>query len=168
MSQARRFRVGAALQVAIALTVGVPASAPADDLPPVIGATEIFVGDDWSGFGLRGFDPVSYFASFAPRPGREDLELIWGGLAWRFASEANREAFRSDPTVYAPRIGGYDAVAVANGRIVPGDPAIFAVFDGRLYLFRDRQSRARFLADESVAERAETRWPALSQELANG
>jgi hypothetical protein len=61
MSQARRFWARAAQQVAIGLTLafgGAPAAVSADDLPPLVGATEVFIGDDWSGFGLLGFDPV--------------------------------------------------------------------------------------------------------------
>jgi hypothetical protein len=156
--------------VAIALTGasgGVPAQ-PLDDLPPVVGATQIFVADGRSGLGLFGFDPVSYFSAPAPLAGREGIELIWSGLAWRFASQANREAFARDPDVYAPRIGGYDAAAAADGRLVAGDAAVFAIRDGRLYVFRDARSRARFLADAALAGRAEARWPALARDLVRG
>src|SRR3954466_15235016 len=111
MSQARRLRGRPALQVAMALTAvlclaeAAGRAQPLDGLPPVVGASEVFVADERSGFGLRGFDPVSYFLGPMPLPGREGVELIWRGVAWRFASEANREAFARDPEVYAPRIG---------------------------------------------------------------
>jgi hypothetical protein len=170
MSQARRFWARAAPQVAIGLTLalcpgGTSAGQRADDLPPVVGAAEIFVGDDWSGFGLLGFDPVSYFLAPVPQPGREEIELIWSGLAWRFATAANRHAFELDPEVYAPRIGGYDASAAAAGRLVAAEPTRFAIRDDRLYLFRDDRSRARFLRDPSLAEKAEARWPDLKRDL---
>ncbi|HEX8664845.1 MAG TPA: YHS domain-containing (seleno)protein [Beijerinckiaceae bacterium] len=151
--------------VAIALTTSGLRAQPLEALPPVVGATQAFVSDARSGFGLSGFDPVSYFSDPAPVAGREGIELIWGGLAWRFASHANREAFARDPEVYAPRIGGYDPAAAAQGRLVAGDPAVFAVRDGRLYVFRDKGSRTRFLADPALAEKAEARWPALKRDL---
>lgn len=141
---------------------------PLDGLPPVVGASEVFVADERSGFGLRGFDPVSYFLSPMPLPGREGVELIWRGVAWRFASEANREAFARDPEVYAPRIGGYDAGAAAEGRLVAADPTLFAIRDGRLYVFRGERSRARFEADASLAGKAEARWPELRRDLVRG
>ena len=141
---------------------------PLDDLPPVVGASEVFVADERSGFGLRGFDPVSYFLSPVPLPGREGVELIWRGVAWRFASEANREAFARDPEVFAPRIGGYDAGAAAEGRLVAADPTLFAIRDGRLYVFRGERSRARFEADASLAGKAEARWPELRRDLVRG
>jgi hypothetical protein len=131
----------------------------------VVGATQVFVGDGRSGFGLFGFDPVSYFLAPEPVAGREGIELIWGGLAWRFASEANREAFARDPEVYAPRIGSYDAAAAAEGRLVAGDATVFAIRDNRLYVFRHERSRARFLADATLADKAESRWPDLRRDL---
>jgi hypothetical protein len=170
MSQARRFWAGAALQIAIGLTLAALikqtiAPARAGELPPVVGATEVFVGDDWSGFGLSGFDPVSYFLAPVPQPGRQGIELIWGGLAWRFASAANREAFEADPEAYAPRIGGHDASAAAEDRLVAAEPTLFAIRNSRLYLFRNERSRARFLSDPSLAEKAEARWPDLKRDL---
>src|ERR687897_3752699 len=73
-----------------------------------------------SGVALDGFDPVSYFLGNGPKPGLPEHELVWGGVAWRFASAANREAFRRDPDAYAPRFGGYDAEAGGAG--LPGGP----------------------------------------------
>lgn len=111
--------------------------------------------------GLRGFDPVSYFLDGGPRPGSDRFELSWGGRAWRFASAADRAAFRDDPAVYAPRLGGHDAAGVLDGRIVDADPTVFALVGDRLYLFRDAGRRARFLADPGLAATAEAAWPAL-------
>jgi hypothetical protein len=87
--------------------------------------------------------------------------LSWGGRVWRFASSANREAFRDDPAVYAPRLGGYDAAGILEGRLVDADPLVFAVIGDRLYLFRDGARRARFLADPGLAGQAEAAWPGL-------
>ena len=135
------------------------------DLPPTVGATERMSADPLSGLGLHGFDPVSYFLAEGLKPGRSDLELLWGGLAWRFASEANRQAFARDPEAYAPRVGGYDAEATARGLTVDSDPRIYAVRSGRLYLFRTQAGRTRFLADAGVADRAEALWPDLKRGL---
>jgi hypothetical protein len=133
--------------------------------PSVVGATEVYQRDKVSGLALNGMDPVTFFLPEGPQPGRPDLELIWSGVAWRFASQANRAAFLGDPVSYAPRIGGYDAQAASLGRIVDADPAIFLVAGQRLYLFRNDASRARFLADEQVAARGEERWNGLKATL---
>jgi YHS domain-containing protein len=110
---------------------------------------------------LNGFDPVSYFLEGGPAAGSARFELSWGGRVWRFANGANREAFRDDPRAYAPRLGGYDAAGILDGRLVDADPLVFAVIGARLYLFRDAGRRARFLADPGLAEQAEAAWPGL-------
>lgn len=110
---------------------------------------------------LRGFDPVSYFLDGGPQPGSDRFELTWGGRVWRFASAGDRAAFRDDPETYAPRLAGYDAAGVLDGCLVDADPTVFAVIGERIYLFRDAQRRARFLADPRLAQAAEAAWPAL-------
>lgn len=110
---------------------------------------------------LNGFDPVSYFLDGGPQAGTARFELSWGGRVWRFSNGANREAFRDDPPAYAPRLGGYDAAGILEGRLVDADPLIFAVIGARLYLFRDAERRGRFLAEPGLAAQAEAAWPGL-------
>lgn len=158
--------------VAAALVVALLASpalggerTPAGAMTAIVGASERVVADPHSGLAVGGFDPVSYFLG-APRPGEAGREVIYKGAVWRFAGEANREAFRRDPESYAPRIGGHDPVAMAQGRPAAGDAAFFAVVDERLYLFRDETSRQRFLAETDLAPQAEARWRAIEARLA--
>ncbi len=114
---------------------------------------------------LNGYDPVSYFLPEGPKSGAARFETRWDGRIWRFALDANRAAFLRDPTVYAPRLGGYDAAGILDQRIVDADPAIFALLDGRLYLFRDGKRRDRFLAEPALARQAEAIWPSLTRLL---
>jgi hypothetical protein len=134
-------------------------------LPPVVGAAEVFAVDELSGAALAGFDPVSYFLGEGPKAGVSKYQTIWSGAAWWFASAADRDAFLRDPDVYAPRLGGYDATALANGVIVQANPWLSVVRGDRLYLFRTDHARARFAADESLAEKAEERWVDLRRDL---
>ena len=157
--------LGAALGLAALLgSVTAGRTDPLRSLPPVIGATELIVSDERTGLGLRGFDAVSYFLG-APRAGQEGVELLWSGVVWRFASESNREVFRRNPQVYAPRLGGYDPTAAAEGALVAADPTLFAVRHDRLYLFRNEANRARFLGEPAIEQKAEARWPELSRAL---
>jgi YHS domain-containing protein len=133
--------------------------------PESVGAAEVYQQDPASGITLGGFDPVSYFLPEGPKPGRPDFELIWGGVAWRFASEANRAAFEAAPTAYAPRVGGYDAQVASVGRIVDANPALYVISRNRLYLFRNDANRARFLSDEARALESEARWRQLRRGL---
>jgi hypothetical protein len=119
-----------------------------------------------TGLAISGVDPVAYFTERKPRFGRPDMELSLGGSVWRFRNEGNRAAFAEHPEVYRPRFGGYDAVAVARGASVPGHPFVWAVSDGRLYLFYSEEARAAFLADPGgIIEAAERKWPDVARSI---
>jgi hypothetical protein len=151
--------------LALAACGGPAAPANLSLLPPVYGLSPLFIPDKTSGLALHGFDPVSYFLGEGVKPGLPEHEMVWNGLAWRFASAANREAFARDPEAYAPQFGGYDATGLAGGLVVQGNPLFPVVHEDRLYLFRSDHGRARFLADQTIVARAEHRWPDVVREL---
>jgi hypothetical protein len=134
-------------------------------MPSAVGLTEVFAVDELTGVALSGFDPVSYFLGEGPKAGLPEHEVIWSGVAWRFASAANREAFLRDPETYAPRFGGYDATSVAQGLTVRANPWLSVVRSDGLYLFRTDHGRARFVADPGLAAKAEERWASLKPVL---
>src|SRR6266567_5900150 len=68
---------------------------------PMVAEPVVF--NRYTGLAIDGFDPVSYFVDGAPRLGRPDFELRFGGASWRFVNEGNMAAFAADPVVYAPR-----------------------------------------------------------------
>lgn len=158
----------AAATLLAAASVGPVYAADAARLPPVIGATERAASDPRSGLGLAGWDPVSYLVDGAPRAGLPAHEIVWGGLAWRFASAANRAAFARDPDAFAPRLGGFDVAGIVRGRVAPGDPAIYAIREGRLYVFRDGSERDRLRVDAAAFAEAEARWARLRASLGDG
>ena len=49
-------------------------------------------------------------------------------------SADHRDQFSKDPQRYAPQFGGYCAYAVSQGHTANGDPNVWRVVDGRLYL----------------------------------
>jgi YHS domain-containing protein len=127
---------------------------------------ELVVADHLAGIALFGFDPVSYFLDGAARSGSEAFELGFGGLTWRFRSEANRAAFKERPDAYVPRFGGYDPIALVRGAPVAGHPAIFAIYDGQLFLFHQPENRERFLAEPRVViDGARSAWPLVRRSL---
>jgi hypothetical protein len=169
MSQGWRGR-GALIRAAFAALVFTGCGGPATPanlslLPPAYGLAQFFVPDKTSGLALQGFDPVSYFLGEGAKAGLPEHEVVWNGLAWRFASAANRQAFARDPEAYAPQFGGYDATGLAGGVIIEGNPLFAVVREDRLYLFRTDNGRARFLADQTIVARAEHRWPDLVRDL---
>lgn len=121
----------------------------------------LYAVDPAVGLALNGFDPVSYFlpGATAPEGGRAGIELRLAGVDWRFASAANREAFRRAPETYLPRLGGFDVPGIVAGVLAESDPLAFLIAGERLYLFRGEAQRAR--ADAAMLAAAEARWPAL-------
>jgi YHS domain-containing protein len=85
---------------------------------------------------VSGFDVVSYFTGDGvPVEGSEEFTVRYQGYDYRFASEDNAKAFIEDPAKYAPAYGGYCAWAIgANDALAPGDPNVYKIVDGTLYL----------------------------------
>jgi hypothetical protein len=130
--------------------------------PGTAATTEYIVSDRYSGLAIGGFDPVAYFTDGAPRLGKGEFEYRHGGVVWRFRNAGNRAAFVADPEVYAPRFGGYDAVGIARGAAVPGDPRQWIVSGERLYLFYGPENQTVFAknADRVIAA-ADKLWPSV-------
>lgn len=116
-----------------------------------------------NGVAIRGTDPVAYFRNGRPVAGRADITHAWQGVSWRFATEANRDAFAADPARYAPAYGGFCAWAVAEGYTAPIDPAAWTIVEGRLYLNYSRSIQRRWERDiAGNIARADANWPRLA------
>jgi len=98
---------------------------------------------DESGFALSGYDPVAYFdLKQAPMgehqpeavPGKAAITAEYNGAKWAFASEAHRDKFLADPEKYVPAYDGHCAYGIAQGGKVPGNPNLWRIVDGKLYL----------------------------------
>lgn len=87
-----------------------------------------------TGLALRGYDPVAYFTVGKPTPGLYDITAEYKGATYRFASEESRAEFLRDPERYLPQYGGYCAFGTAMGKKVDGDPQVWRIVDGKLYL----------------------------------
>lgn len=148
------------------MALGSRASTLPQGLPQLPNLGEVMQRDNRSGVALSGFDPVAYFLNDAAVPGLADYELISDGAVWRFASAANRDAFREAPEVYTPRFGGFDASGVAEGRVVDADPRRFAVIGSRLYFFRSEENRQRFLTEAALRVKAQERWSTVTALIA--
>ena len=105
---------------------------------------------DNAGIAIGGYDPVAYFSGTAT-VGNASITATHDGATYRFANEANRDAFSADPEKYAPEYGGYCATAMSEGTIFESDPTNFKVADGRVFLFyrgEDGDTLPEWNADE--------------------
>ncbi len=96
------------------------------------------------GVAIEGYDSVGYFSAGASRQGKAIFETQWNGATWRFASAEERDAFAADPEAFAPQFGGYCANGLSQGHKVTGNPGIWRIIDGKLYLFHAERGRQRW------------------------
>ena len=88
---------------------------------------------------VKGYDTVSYFmGDGVPVKGSEEFQTKWRGANWQFSSEENLNKFKANPEKYAPQYGGYCAWAAAHGTLAKGDPKVYTLEDGKLYLNYDK------------------------------
>jgi len=105
------------------------------------GAGEQYV--DQTGFAISGHDVIAYYeldqapvGEKQPQavPGRKDITAEYNGVTWAFTSEKNRQMFVADPEKYVPAYDGHCAYGVAQGGKVPGNPHLWRIVGGQLYL----------------------------------
>jgi len=98
---------------------------------------------DGTGFAASGYDVVAYFDldqnpvgvdQPAAIPGRADITAEYNGATFAFAAAANRARFLENPAAFAPQYDGHCAYGVAQGGKVPGNPNLWRIVDGKLYL----------------------------------
>lgn len=98
---------------------------------------------DGTGYAVSGYDVVSYFdlpqsvvgaPQQSPQKGHKDITADYNGATFAFASAANRDRFLADPAAFAPQYDGHCAYGVAKGGKVPGNPNLWRIVDGKLYL----------------------------------
>jgi YHS domain-containing protein/thiol-disulfide isomerase/thioredoxin len=109
--------------------------------PPVEPESEVEIA-------LAGYDPVSLVRGNGLTAGRAALAVQHDGQEYRFADEADREAFLRDPERFQPCNRGRCVVnLVDRGVNVRGDARYGVYYRGRLYLCADEEARQRFAAD---------------------
>jgi len=124
-------------------------------------ATAQFYND--GGVAIDGTDAVAYFTMGEPVEGSAGFSHDWGGVTWRFATAANRDAFAAAPDRFAPQYGGYCAWAVAEGYTASTVPDAWKIVDDKLYLNFSRRIQRRWERDiPGNITRADTNWPGLS------
>jgi len=119
----------------------------------------------FSNTAVGGYDAVAYHTEGEAVRGQRAFSTDWRGAEFRFASQANLDLFLSDPEAYAPAYGGYCAWAVSEGYTAKGDPQVWNIVDGVLYLNYNNQIQERWTADiPGHIESANANYPGLVDE----
>ncbi len=126
---------------------------------------------DATGYAASGYDVVAYFDLDQAPPGQSQPAAVKGragitaghnGAVFAFASEANRDRFLADPERYAPQYDGHCAYGVAKGGKVPGNPELWRIADGKLFLNITSRIARKWEKDiPGYLDEASGEWPEL-------
>jgi YHS domain-containing protein len=133
-----KFLMIAAAALAAPLAVNAPALADGG----------VFVGVEGENVAIGGYDAVSYFqGNGVPVRGDAKFMVMHNGAEFHFSSQANADRFAANPNAYAPQYGGHCAWAMSRGSLAPGDPMLYKVVSGKLYLNFNQQVQKTWLSD---------------------
>jgi YHS domain-containing protein len=115
------------------------------------------------GLAVHGYDVVAYFTDARPTRGRAKYSIVYKDATYRFASEAHLDAFEDDPENFLPQYGGYCAYGVAVGAKFDGDPHLWRIVDGKLYLNLNEEVQATWQKRISrYIKKGDRNWPRIA------
>lgn len=111
---------------------------------------------------VRGDDVVSYFTDGKAQTGTAKYAASHDGAIYYFASEDHLKAFRAAPAKYLPQYGGFCAVGISQQTKFDGDPSLWTVHDGKLYLNVTPDVQEAFKRDVAGnVAKADKLWPSV-------
>jgi hypothetical protein len=115
------------------------------------------------GMALQGYDTTAYFGAGAATDGTDAHTVEWEGATWRFVTTQDAAAFRANPEEYAPQFGGYCTRAMSLGKEVPGDPEVWRIYKGKLYVFYAKVGGRHFdKGEDAMIALAGQHWDTLT------
>ena len=111
------------------------------------------------GLAMHGYDVVAYFTDGQPTLGRATYSTVYNDATYRFASKEHLDAFERNPERYVPQYGGYCAFGVSVGAKFDGDPHLWRIVDGKLYLNLNEEIQRTWQKDiPGNVEKADRNW----------
>ncbi len=128
---------------------------------PAVAAT-MRVATNRAGVAIQGYDTHAYWAHAAARLGQESFTVEWKGVPWHFTTQEDGDQFLADPDSFAPQFGGFCTRAMSLKTVVDGDPEVWRIFEGKLYLFARLVGRDYFDKGEAaMIAAAQVYWDSL-------
>ncbi len=111
---------------------------------------------------VQGYDVVSYQTGKRPIRGNGNFIAVYDGATYQFSSTDNQKLFESNPEKYVPAYGGYCAFGASVGKKFIGDPEVWRVVNGKLYLNLDTGIQAQWLKDvPGRIKSADAKWRSI-------
>lgn len=116
--------------------------------------------------GVQGYDLVSYHQKGGPVAGNGNYTAEYDGVTYLFSSRENMRIFEKNPALYLPAYGGYCAYGVALGKKFVGDPRVWKLVNGKLYLNLDKKIAGLWVQDiPGYIEKANLNWEQIKNNL---
>jgi YHS domain-containing protein len=149
-----RIALAALSLAAFAATAALPPAAVAAPVWTRLLGTEAAVG---------GYDSVSYFSG-KPVPGSDQFTTVYKGATFKFANAQNLATFKANPDRYAPQYGGHCAWAAANNYRFAGDPKVWKIVNGKLYLNYNQSVQVKWEKDiPGLIAKGDINWVTLGK-----
>lgn len=93
---------------------------------------------------IRGYDTTAYFQAGKPATGNAGNTVKWKGGTWHFRTAQEAVLFKSALASFTPRFGAYCTGGLSQKHVVNGNPTIWRLHKGRLYMFYAHAGARRF------------------------
>jgi len=93
---------------------------------------------------IRGYDTTAYFKAGKPAAGQSRHVVKWNGGTWYFRTAKEAATFRANPARYTPQFGAYCTGGLSQQHVVNGNPTIWRMHKGKLYMFYAVAGAKRF------------------------
>lgn len=112
-----------------------------------------------SNIAMGSYDMVNYQSKRIAKKGIESYRARIDEDHYYFESTKNMKQFMSRPNKYIPQFGGYCTYTMGKGFTYPPDLNIWHFFKGKIYFFKDQETKDLALANwDSVIEEAKLHW----------
>lgn len=115
--------------------------------------------DNYSTPVLRGYDAVSYHTIGRPVMGNGSHASVYNDGVYLFINEENKALFDKNPAKYAPAYGGWCAFGISAGKKFHGDPLVWEIVDGKLYVNLNNKIKGLWAKDiPGFIKSADIKW----------
>jgi len=118
--------------------------------------------------GVQGYDLVAYHTEGKAMRGNGYNVSDYKGVTYQFASKENKEIFDKNPKKYLPAYGGYCAFGASVGKKFNGDPNVWKLVDGKLYLNLNKEIQNTWKKDiPGNIAKADKNWEKIKNKKAS-
>lgn len=115
-----------------------------------------------AGTAIDGYDTTAYWRNGAAKSGSATHSAQWHGTPWHFSDAETAALFQAAPEKYAPQFGGFCTRAMSFGKVVNGDPEVWRIYQGKLYLFAQPVGGEKFdEGQDPMIDKAQAKWDKL-------